>query len=185
MFKTREIKKKTWTLIIAGALAGAILGFVLINDLLMGLLVGFLAGAIGGAVKYGMAIPKEREQKRRMRMVVWMLSASVILGAVLYGYRTGNIISGIGAGIGLIFSVGASMDSMYDERMGNIFSKAARNAFIVLTMTMSVIGFMDEAIEIVYPELITMLGEDPLISLLWLSYMVFAVSWLYHNYKEE
>jgi hypothetical protein len=100
----------------------------------------------------------------------------------MYSSFSGDYLSGVGGGIGLVFSVGLSFGTLYDERLGSIFSKAARNAFVVLVAAMSVVGFMDEAMWLAYPELMTYLADNPLLPLLWMSYAVFAGSWIYHAY---
>lgn len=126
--------------------------------------------------------PVNPEQKKTMRLASWSLSATVILEALMYSSFSGDYLSGVGGGIGLVFSVGLSFGTMYDERLGNIFSKAARNAFVVLVAAMSVVGFIDEAMWIAYPELMTYLDPNPLLPLLWMSYAVFVGSWIYHAY---
>ena len=174
-------QRKRWTLIVAASAVGLAVGFI-IGKALVGLWTGYIAGAILSVAKYGIVKPQNPEQKRLMRTLVWATSALVVVGALFYAWIAGGLIAGIGAGIGLTFSVGISLGSLYDERIGNIFSKAARNAFIVLTFTLSVVMFMDEAALLAFPGLMTLLGDKPAVTLLWVSYIAFAVSWVYHAY---
>ncbi|MBN2333976.1 hypothetical protein JXL21_00350, partial [Candidatus Bathyarchaeota archaeon] len=144
MFEDPETRNKRWMLIGAGTVIGAALGFM-IGRLPAGVFIGYMAGLVVGVVKYGNPQPTTPEQRKTMRLVSWSLSASVIMGALVYSRFSGDYLSGVGGGIGLIFSVGLGFGTLYDERLGNIFSKAARNSFVVLVAAMSVVGFMDEA----------------------------------------
>jgi hypothetical protein len=181
VFEDPETRRKRWTLIALGTVIGAAVGFM-IGRLPLGAFAGYIAGIILGIAKYGNPQPETPEQKKTMRLASWSLSATVILGALMYSSFSGDYLSGVGGGIGLVFSVGLSFGTLYDERLGRIFSKAARNAFVVLVAAMSVVGFMDEAMWLAYPELMTYLDTNPLLPLLWMSYAVFAGSWVYHAY---
>ena len=181
MFEDPETRKKRWALIGLGTVLGAAVGFM-IGRLPVGAFVGYMAGIVYGIAKYGIPQPVNPEQKKTMRLASWSLSATVILGALMYSSFSGDYLSGVGGGIGLVFSVGLSFGTLYDERLGNIFSKAARNAFVVLVAAMSVVGFMDEAMWLATPELMTYMADNPLLPMLWMSYAVFAGSWIYHAY---
>ena len=181
MFDSPENRRKKWTLIGAGTIVGGIIG-LLFGRVWLGAFLGYMAGIVASEAKYGTTKPTSPEQKKTMRLMVWMVSALVILGAVVYARLSGDLLSGLGGGIGLVFSVGLGFGSMYDERMGQVFNKAARNAFVALLGAMSVVGFMDEAMWIAVPELMSFLGDTPILPLMWMSYAVFAFSWLYHAY---
>jgi hypothetical protein len=181
MFENPEIRKKRWTYIGAGTVLGGVIGFIF-GSLPIGGFLGYMLGVIVGLIKFGVAKPETLEQKKQMRLVMWALSATVLIGAITYASIEGNIVSAIGAGIGLTLSIGVSFGSLYDERMGTIFSKSARNAYIVLAFTMTLIGFMNTAVQLALPEIIQLLGANPFMSLLWVSYSAFGISWIYHGY---
>jgi len=179
VFDDPETRKKRWALIGLRTVIGAAAG-VIIGRLPAGAFAGDVAGIVIGIAKYGNPQPETPEQKKTMRLASWSLSATVILGALMYSSFSGDYLSGVGGG--LVFSVGLSFGTLYDERLGSIFSKAARNAFVVLVAAMSVVGFMDEAMWIAYPELMPYMNPNPLLPLLLMSYAVFAGSWIYHAY---
>lgn len=182
MFDEPEIRNKRFVLIMMGALLGAILGYVILREPLEGMYIGNMTGAVIAFIKYPISTPRDPEQKKMMRERMWTFSVFIIMFVAFYGYMTNNIVSSIGVGIGLLFSVGTSVNSMYDERIGNIFNKAARDALIFITMSMSVVALMNEAMWMLFPTLMNLLGRNPLISLLWVSYALFAFSWLYNYY---
>lgn len=90
---------------------------------------------------------------------------------------------GITAGIGFSFVIGLKWEKLYDERMSSIFSKAARNAFVVVNAGLSMALIFGQGLET--PVLTLPLGEL-LQYVVYLSWVVFLVSWFYHaNYKGE
>lgn len=160
---------------------GAAIGFMC-GSLPIGTFLGYMLGILVGLAKFGVARPETLEQKKQMRLTIWALSATVLIGTITYASIEGNIVSAIGAGIGLTLCIGVSFGTLYDERMGMIFSKSARDAYIVLAFTMTLLGFMDRAVQLALPEIIQLLGENPFMSLLWISYSAFGLSWIYHGY---
>jgi hypothetical protein len=181
MFEKPEIRRKRWLYIGIGTILGGIIGFIT-GRVPTGAFLGYIGGLIAGLVKFGVTKPETLEQKKQMRLTMWALSTTIFLGTITYAMIGGDFISAIGAGIGLTLSIGVSFNSLYDERVERIFSKSARNAYITLAFTISLVGFMDEAVLIALPEVMQLLGTNPLMSLLWVSYLAFGITWIYHGH---
>lgn len=147
-----------------------------------------IALGIGGGVSFGIAIGNSmagedliKDKKTRRRMS-WSILAFLLLGSAVFGVLKGSLIEGLSAGIEFSFVVGLKWDRLYDERMSAMFSKAARNAFVMVNAGFSFVVFFGEVLQY------TPLGAIPVITqiktVIYLSWGVFLASWLYHaNYK--
>jgi hypothetical protein len=123
-----------------------------------------------------------KDKKTRRRFSWTMLSLS-ILGCLLFGYIVGDIVLGITAGIGFSFVIGLKWEKLYDERMSSMFSKAARNSFVTINAGLSVSLLFGQGLE---RPLIQMPFGEQLKFIIYLSWLVFLLSWFYHaNYKGE
>jgi hypothetical protein len=171
------------------------------NARILGMLIGLIMGVgvgqaldnialgIGLGISYGVALSfafsKQevvRDKKTRRRLSWTMLSVS-ILGCLLFGYIVGDIVLGVTAGIGFSFVVGLKWEKLYDERMSSMFSKAARNAFVTINAGLSLVLIFGHGLE--NPLFTLPLGEQ-LKYVIYLSWVVFLLSWIYHsNYKGE
>ncbi len=167
---------------------GMVLGIIL--GVFYGLALDNIALGIGVGVSFGVAIGNSMageeliKDKKTRRKVSWSLLGSMILGSVVFGILKGNVIEGLSAGIGFSFVVGLKWDKLYDERMSAMFSKAARNAFVMVNAGFSFVVFFGEVLQY------TPLGPIPVITqiktVIYLSWAVFLASWVYHaNYKGE
>ena len=124
------------------------------------------------------------KDKKTRRRTSWALLGTMILGAAVFGIYEGNIIEGVAAGIGLSFVVGLKWDKLYDERMSAMFSKAARNAFVVVNAGFSFVVFFGEVLK--YTPLVVVPLIEQIKWVIYLSWLVFLGSWIYHaNYKGE
>ncbi len=167
---------------------GMILGIIL--GIFYGMALDNIALGIGVGVSFGVAIGNSMageeliKDKKTRRRISGGLLGSLLLGSLVFGILKGNVIEGLSAGIGFSFVVGLKWGRLYDERMSAMFSKAARNAFIMINAGFSFVVFFGEVLQY------TPLGEVPIISqikfVIYLSWAVFLASWLYHaNYKGE
>ena len=167
-------------------LIGMIIGMIL--GLGVGLALDNIAVGAGMGVAYGVAMGRAFageelvKDKKTRRIVSWSMLGMSRLGCLLFGYIVGDIVLGITAGIGFSFVVGLKWEKLYDERMSSMFSKAARNAFVVVNagLSMSLLfGQMGGPFETI--PLATLLQY-----VIYLSWAVFLLSWFYHaNYKGE
>lgn len=96
-------------------------------------------------------------------------------------YIEGDLLSGLSAGIGLSFVVGLKWEKMYDERMSAVFSKAARNAFVVVCAGFSFVAFFDEVVELT-PWLSAVPVVGRFVGVMYASWAIFLASWMYHSY---
>jgi len=173
---------KRWGPIVVGLSMGAIIGQIY-GDIIQFALYGYFGGIIVGFLWAGQTpVPSDAGEKRIRQRIKLIASASVIVGAVFYGCIEGKLVSGLGLGIGLVIVVGLSWGVMYDERMAEVYNKATRNAFIIISIGMATVGFLPSLFETGMPLLWGLLGEDKLLSILWFSWGVFGVSLLYYNY---
>ena len=173
---------KRWGPIVVGLLMGAVIGQIY-GDIIQFALYGYFGGIIVGFLWAGQTpVPSDPGEKRMRQRFKLVASASVIIGALLYGVIEGDLVSGLGLGIGLVIVVGLSWGVMYDERMAEVYNRATRNAFIVISIGMATVGFLPGLFETGMPLLWGLLGEDKLLSILWFSWGVFGASLLYYNY---
>ena len=169
---------------VAGMLIGTAFGILYglaLGNIALGIGVGVSLGAAIGANLAGEELIKDKKTRRRTSMA---LLGTMLLGAAVFGVMEGNIIEGLAAGIGFSFVVGLKWDKLYDERMSAMFSKAARNAFVVINAGFSFVVFFGEVLKY------TIISTIPLIEqikyVIYISWVVFLGSWLYHaNYKGE
>jgi Na+/H+-dicarboxylate symporter len=175
-----KIQNKKITGMILGVILGIFYGMAL-DNIALGIGVGVSFGVAIGNSMAGEELIKDKKTRRR---ISWSLLGSMILGSVVFGFLKGNVIEGLSAGIGFSFVVGLKWDKLYDERMSAMFSKAARNAFVMINAGFSFVLFFGDVIQY------TPLGPVPVITqiktVIYLSWAVFLASWLYHaNYKGE
>lgn len=167
---------------LVGMVVGMILGFG------VGLAIDNIAVGAGMGVAYGVAFGRAFsgeeiiQDKKKRRTVSWGLLGTCILGCLAFGYLAGDIMLGLTAGIGFSFVIGLKWEKLYDERMSSMFSKAARNAFVTVNAGLSA--------SLLFSQMGGPLEGIPVGNLLmyvvYLSWVVFLVSWLYHaNYKGE
>lgn len=165
---------------VLGIIIGIFYGMAL-GNIALGIAVGVGFGVAIGNSMAGEELIKDKKTRRRMS---WSMLASLILGSVVFGVLKGNVIEGLSAGIGFSFVIGLKWDKLYDERMSAMFSKAARNAFVMVNAGFSFVVFFGEVLQY------TPIAAVPLIEqikfVVYLSWAVFLASWLYHaNYKGE
>ncbi|OGD52724.1 hypothetical protein A3K81_00595 [Candidatus Bathyarchaeota archaeon RBG_13_60_20] len=161
------------------------------TGILLGLVWGYLMGNLAIGVALGMAFgsvlskrfvgEEPIKDKKTRRMVMWLGVASMVAGAVAYGYLTGDLVSGLSAGIGLSFVVGLKWEKLYDERMSAVFSKAARNAFVVVCAGFSFLAFFDDLAGLA-PWLAMVPVAGRFAGAMYASWAIFIVSWVYHSY---
>lgn len=169
-------------------LYGMILGITIgigvglaLDNLAVGAGLGVPYGVILGKILAGEEAIKDRKTRRTVSWIMIGLSAS---GCLLFGYVVGDIILGITSAIGFSFVVGLKWEKLYDERISNMFSKAARNAFVVVNAGLSIILIFGQGMSTEILASFTM-GQQ-LTYIIYLSWVVFLLSWLYHaNYKGE
>jgi hypothetical protein len=168
---------KTYGMII-GLLIGAGVGIAL-KDVLLGIALGVPYGLLIGKILAGEELV---EDKKTRRTLSWSLLALSILGCLLFGYLAGDIMMGLTAGIGFSFVIGLKWEKLYDERMSSMFSKAARNAFVIVNFGFSIV-LMEQGTEILR---VSIPLVEQLKYVIYLSWAIFVISWLYHaNYKGE
>lgn len=160
-----------------GILLGLVWGYFMENYAL-GVAMGV---ALGAVFSKRLAGEEPIQDKKTRRLVMWAGLAVMVAGTAVYGYITGDLVSGISAGIGLSFVVGLKWEKMYDERMSAVFSKAARNAFVVVCAGFSILAFFDEIVELA-PWLAALPVADRFVYTMYASWAMFLVSWVYHSY---
>ena len=168
---------KTYGMII-GLLIGLGIGYAL-NEIPIGIALGIPYGLLIGRILAGEELI---EDKKTRRTLSWSLLALSILGCLLFGYLAGNIVLGLTAGIGFSFVIGLKWEKLYDERMSSMFSKASRNAFVIVNFGFSMV--------LLWQGIGDLIPSIPLVEqlqyVIYLSWAVFLLSWLYHaNYKGE
>ena len=179
MVKRMEDKR---TARLIGMIVGMVIGFG------VGLALDNIAIGAGMGVAYGVAFSRAFsgeeliQDKKKRRIVSWGLLGTSIMGCLAFGYIAGDIMLGLTAGVGFSFVIGLKWEKLYDERMSSMFSKAARNAFVTVNAGLSVsllLSKMGGPLEgLTIGTLLTYV--------VYLSWAVFLVSWLYHaNYKGE
>jgi len=173
---------KRWGPMIAGLLIGAGIGYIY-GDLIQFALYGYFAGIIVGVLWAGQTpAPTDPAEKRMRQQLKWLASIALVIGAILNGVLSDDVIGGLGLGIGLVIVVGLSWGTVYDERMAEVYNKATRNAFIVISMGMSLVGFLPSLFVEGMPLLWGLLGANKLLSVLWIGWGVFGISLAYYNH---
>ena len=160
----------------AGILMGLVWGYFMENYAL-GIAMGT---ALGAVFSKQLAGEEPIQDKKTRRTVMWLALAVMVAGALAYGYIEGDLLSGLSAGIGLSFVVGLKWEKMYDERMSAVFSKAARNAFVVVCAGFSLVAFFDEMVELT-PWLAAVPVVGRFVGIMYTSWAVFLASWVYHS----
>ncbi len=178
MMKDKQTKKTIGMVI--GILIGIFYGIAL-DKIALGIGIGVSFGLAIGNSMAGEELIKDKKMRRRTS---WAILATMLLGSVFYGLYEGNVVEGLAAGIGFSFVLGLKWEKLYDERMSAMFSKASRNAFVMVNAGFSFVVFFGEVLQY------TPLAVVPLIEqikyVIYLSWAVFLGSWLYHaNYKGE
>ena len=177
------IKNKTNARLIGMAIGLAIgLGVGLaLDNIAIGAGLGIPYGVIFGKVLAGEEIVQD---KKTRRTVSWTMLAFSILGCLAFGYVVGDIVLGLSAGIGFSFVIGLKWEKLYDERVSSMFNKAARNAFVVINAGFSSVLIFGQGMSNTIFTSIPL--EEQLKYVIYLSWVIFLVSWLYHaNYKGE
>ncbi len=170
MMKNKQNKR------ILGAIIGLVLGLG-VGLALDNIAIGAGMGAAYAAAFSNIFAGEERfKDKKTRRLVSWSMLATCILGCLAFGYIVGDIVLGLTAGIGFSFVVGLKWEKLYDERMSSMFSKAARNAFVVVNAGLSFTLLMNQ---VGGPLSGTPLGTS-LQYVVYLSWAVFLFSWFYH-----
>lgn len=164
---------------VLGLIVGIGLGLAL-DNIAVGMALGISYGVALGRAFSGQELIKDKKTRRRFS---WGMLSVSMLGCLAFGYIIGDIVLGLTAGIGFSFVIGLKWEKLYDERMSSMFSKAARNAFVTINAGLSMVLMFSQGME-------TPLIDLPLGTLLqyviYLSWAVFLLSWLYHaNYKGE
>jgi len=164
---------------------GMLLGFV------MGLAIGVLTDNItlgliwGGAmtVPMGKAFAGEEliEDKGTRQRFTLISTLTLVAGCLMYGIVVGDVRSGIGAAIGLSFVIGLKGEKIFDERISNIFSKATRDAFVFANAGFTYVGFFHQLVDVI-PYIDRIPVMDRFVYVLFLSWLVFLLSWVYHYY---
>lgn len=178
------IKNKQTARVVGMAIGIVVFGLlygITMDNIAIGIPIGVALGPTFGKMLAGEELVEDKKTQRR---VSWSMMGLLILGSAVFGLYEGNLIEGIAAGIGFSFVVGLKWEKLYDERMSSMFSKAARNAFVVVNAGFSFVVFFGEIVKY------TPLNAIPTIELLkyviYISWAVFLASWLYHaNYKGE
>ena len=162
---------------VIGILLGIVWGYFMENYAL-GLAMGTALGAVFSKRLEG---EEPIQDKKTRRLVMWLGLAMMVAGALAYGYIEGDLLSGLSAGVGLSFVVGLKWEKLYDERMSAVFSKAARNAFVVVCAGFSFLAFFDEIVELT-PWLVSVPVVDRFVGVMYASWAIFLASWVYHSY---
>lgn len=163
-----------------GLTFGVFYGMALEN-IALGIPMGVGMGMVFGKTLSGEELIEDKKTRRRLS---WSMLGLMVLGSAVFGLYEGNIIEGIAAGIGFSFVVGLKWEKLYDERMSAMFSKAARNAFVVVNFGFSFVVFFGEVLK--YTPLAVVLMIEQIKYVIYVSWAVFLASWVYHaNYKGE
>ncbi len=163
-----------------GVVLGVIYGMMM-DNIALGIPIGISVGIAISQSLTGEELIKDKKTRRRMS---WSLLGTLLLGSALFGVLKGNVIEGVSAGIGFSFVVGLKWDRLYDERMSAMFSKAARNAFVMVNAGFSFVVFFGEVLQ--YTAIASVPLIDQIKFVVYLSWAVFLASWVYHaNYKGE
>jgi hypothetical protein len=166
---------------ILGTLLGYVIGLIwgfAMDNMALGLVMGTAMAVPLGKSLAGEELIQDKATRRR---VVFITTLSMAIGCIAYGFIAGDMRSGIGAAIGLSFVVGLKGEKLFDERLANVFNKATRDAFLTANVGFSYVGFFHELLDAV-PAINLIPVMERFIYVLFLSWAVFLISWLYHYY---
>jgi hypothetical protein len=165
---------------IIGMLLGMAVGLgigIALDNIAVGLAIGVPYGITFGKKLAGEHTIKD---KKTRRIVSGATYAILVLGCIGYGAIVGEFIGGVACAIGFSFVVGLKWDELYDERMSSMFSKAARNAFVVINLGFSTTVFLGEVMGFTLLESVSLIEQIKYV--VYLSWGVFLLSWVYHAY---
>ena len=164
-----------------GMLLGAVLGLflgVLFDNITLGLIWGAVMTVPMGKAFAGEELIEDKGTRRRFTLIS---ALTLVSGCLMYGFTVGDVRSGIGAAIGLSFIIGLKGEKLFDERISNIFSTATRDAFVFANAGFTYVGFFHQLIDLIpFIDLIPVM--DRFVYVLFLSWLVFLLSWVYHYY---
>jgi hypothetical protein len=162
---------------LVGFVSGLVLG-ILIDNITLGVIWGGAFMVPIGKAFAGEELIEDKETRRRF---VFISTLTLVAGCLAYGLIVGDIRSGIGASIGLSFVIGLKGEKLFDERISNIFNKATRDAFVFANAGFTYVGFFHQLVEVI-PYVENMAILDRFVYVLFLSWLVFLISWVYHYY---
>ena len=121
---------------------------------------------------------KDEETKGQISGAVLSLLAVCIIA----GFGMGDVVAGLGSAIAYSLVLGLRTKKLWtDERTSAIFSKASRNAFVVVNLAFPWVVFWDK-ITFRNPFLNQLSYRALFFVVMVFSWVVFLMSWLYHNY---
>jgi hypothetical protein len=165
---------------IIGIIFGIFYGLAL-DNIAIGIGAGLGFGVAIGNMMTGEEIIKDKKTRRRTSFA---LLGTMLLGSVVFGFVQGNVLEGLAAGIGFSFVVGLKWEKLYDERMSAMFSKATRNAFVMVNAGFSFVVFFGEVLKYTPIAVIPLIEQIKYV--IYMSWAVFLASWIYHaNFKGE
>lgn len=166
---------------ILGSVAGFALGMalgVLFDNLTLGLIWGSVMTVPLGKAFAGEELIEDKKTRQRFTLISTL---TLVAGCMMYGFVVGDVRSGIGAAIGLSFVIGLKGEKLFDERISNIFSKATRDAFVFANAGFTYVGFFHQLVDLI-PFIDRIPVMDRFVYVLFLSWLVFLLSWVYHYY---
>jgi hypothetical protein len=169
-------EKRTRIIIAICLLAGTALGYMM-GETSTGLLVGFLA-SLGLTGAYRRKVSLSKAQRRIVVTIAFVLMLSVGVG---FGLLTGDYVSGLGSAIALSFVIVLKMERLFDERIGSLFSKASRDGFVAVNLSLAALLFASRltAGESVLP---TLSFDIWLLLIVSVGWVIFLFSATYHAY---
>lgn len=157
-------------------LAGAAMGYIA-GQTATGLLIGFLAGmGLTGSYRRNVSLTKAQR-----RIVVAIVFVAMLAVGVGFGVLTGDYVSGLGSAVALSFVIVLKAERLFDERVGQLFSKASRDGFVAANLALAAILFVWR-LTAGEPLLAALSPEMLLLVVLGASWAVFLVSLTYHAY---
>lgn len=148
-------------------------------------LLGMLFSSILVIVAWMMGKGPFLEDKKMIQTQIWIWLPCFIAFGFLIGRSSGDYVAGLGSAIALSFVGVFRLEVFFDERMSIIFSKASRNAFIVLNVAFAFVVLGDVYI-LETPILNQISPRDSVVAAIVLSWLVFLASWFYYkNMKGE
>lgn len=181
--KTKGSPTKRMIGIVAGYVIGLIMAFALakagiiahdLTAVAIGLPLSIILGRLLGGP--GAFEIMDRSQKDSMKKYIWVLLATALLGALVFGMVSGDIVGAFGMSVAIVISIGHGWGILVDERMGQVYNKACTNAFVVFSLGTAYVGFY-------------MLQETPehvstttFLMVAWISWAVLLLSWMYYYY---
>ncbi len=169
-------EKRTGIVIAVCLLAGAIIGYF-IGMTRTGLLVGFLA-SLGLTGSYRRKVSLSKTQRRIVVTIAFVLMLSVGVG---FGLLTGDYISGLGSAIALSFVIVLKMERLFDERIGSLFSKASRDGFVAVNLSLAALIFANRLM--ISESVLSVLSSNNwLLLAMAIGWAIFLISVIYHAY---